>query len=106
MLLIREPATETPDPDMLARHQAFAEEVGRRGKLVNGAELTDVSVATTVRVRDGELLITDGPYAETKEHLGGYYIVDCADLDEAIEIAALIPTRRDGSVEVRPIVER
>jgi hypothetical protein len=106
MLLIYAAAEGSLDPEMLSKHQAFAESMGRRGKLVDGAELSDMSVATTVRSGQGEMLITDGPHAETKEHLGGYYVVDCADLDEAIEIAALVPVVAQGCVEVRPIVER
>ena len=106
LMLIHAPADAPPDPGMVARYQTFAEEAGRRGKVVDGAELTDVSVATTVRLRDGETIITDGPHAETKEHLGGYYVVNCEDLDEALEVARSIPLLDGGSVEVRPIVER
>jgi hypothetical protein len=73
---------------------------------VGGDELQDADTATTVRVRDGETLTTDGPFAETKEQLGGYYLVDCGSLDEAIEFAARIPAAERGAVEVRPLVER
>jgi hypothetical protein len=73
---------------------------------VGGEQLQDADTATTVRVRDGETLTTDGPFAETKEQLGGYYIVDCGSLDEAIEFAARIPAAERGAVEVRPLVER
>ncbi len=62
------------------------------------------SSATTVRVRDGKTLTTDGPFAETKEQFGGYYLLECKDLDQAIELAAKIPTARDGSIEVRPLM--
>jgi hypothetical protein len=72
--------------------------------IANGA-LHPVESATTVRVRDGETTVTDGPFAVTKEILGGFYLVDCADLDEALEIAARVPMARYGSVEVRPVVE-
>ncbi|TML62122.1 MAG: YciI family protein [Actinobacteria bacterium] len=72
----------------------------------DGAELQDSDTATTVRVRDGETLTTDGPFAETKEQLGGYYLIDCGSLDEAIEFAARIPAAERGVVEVRPVVER
>jgi hypothetical protein len=106
LMLIYRPSDALPDPSMLARHQAFAEQTGRRGKLVDGAELTDVSATTTVHLRDGETIITDGPHAETKEHLGGYYVVDCDDLDEALEVARSIPLVDGESVEVRPIVDR
>ena len=67
--------------------------------------LQDVTTATTVRVRDGETLTTDGPFAETKEQLGGYYLLDCKDLDQAIEYAAKIPSARIGSVEIRPVLK-
>ena len=73
---------------------------------VGGEQLEDADTATTVRVRDGETLTTDGPFAETKEQLGGYYLIDCASLDEALEFAARIPAAERGAVEVRPLVER
>jgi hypothetical protein len=81
------------------------EEMTRRGVLQGGERLRPTSDATTVRVRDGEVLTSDGPFAETKEQVGGYFAVDCKDLDEAIKIASKIPTARDGSIEVRPIWE-
>ena len=80
--------------------------LSREAAVADGAELQDSDTATTVRVRDGETLTTDGPFAETKEQLGGYFLVDAESLDEALEIAARIPTARDGTIEVRPIVER
>ena len=80
--------------------------LGRESVTVDGAELQDADMATTVRVRDGETLTTDGPFAETKEQLGGYYLLDCGSLDEAIEFAARIPAAERGAVEVRPLVER
>ncbi|MGH9287604.1 MAG: YciI family protein [Acidimicrobiales bacterium] len=90
---------------MLAEYGAFSEEMGRRG-LVQGRErLRPTTDATTVQVRDGEVLVADGPFAETKEQVGGYYIVDCKDLDEAVEVASKIPGARHGSIEVRPIWE-
>ena len=75
------------------------------GKLVNANRLHDVAKATTVRVRDGKTQLTDGPFAETREQLGGYYLINAKDLDEATKIAAQIPTARYGSIEVRPIME-
>jgi hypothetical protein len=84
------------------RYMALA----REPVAVGGEQLEDSDTATTVRVRDGETLTTDGPFAETKEQLGGYYIVDCGSLDEAIEFAARIPAAERGAVEVRPLVER
>lgn len=90
---------------MLAEYAAFAEEMGRRGVLLGGERLRPTTDATTVRVRDGEVLAADGPFAETKEQVGGYYLVDCKDLDEAIEVASKIPGARHGTIEVRPIWE-
>jgi hypothetical protein len=89
----------------LAEYGAFAEEMGRRGVLTGGERLRPTTDATTVRVRDGEVLTSDGPFAETKEQIGGYFLVDCKNLDEAIEVAAKIPGARHGSIEVRPIWE-
>ncbi len=88
-----------------AEYMAFGEEMGKRGVLKDGARLHPTSDATTVRVRNSEVITSDGPFAETKEQMGGYYIVDCKDLDEAIEVAAKIPGARVGSIEVRPIWE-
>jgi hypothetical protein len=97
---------ESGDPgfeEALARVNAFADECRRRGALVAGDPLQPESTATTVSVRQGRTLITDGPFAETHEHLGGYYILDCRNLDEALELAALCPMAALGSIEVRPI---
>jgi hypothetical protein len=82
---------------------AFTKETRDRNLFVGGEALQSVSTATTVRVRDGQTVITDGPFAETKEQLGGYYLLDCKDLDEALEVAAKIPTAAHGSIEVRPV---
>lgn len=90
---------------MLTEYGAFAEEMGRRGVLVDGGRLHPTTDATTVQVRDGEVLTADGPFAETKEQMGGYYLVDCEDLDQAIEVASKIPGARQGTIEVRPIWE-
>jgi len=81
---------------------AWVEEMDGRGVRVEGHELRPVSDATTVRVRDGELLISDGPFAETKEQIAGFDIIDCQDLDEAIEVASKHPVARFGTLEVRP----
>jgi hypothetical protein len=86
-------------------YMAFTKDIVDRGIQQGGEALQATSTATTVRVRDGETVTTDGPFAETKEQLGGFYIVECKDLDEAIEVAARIPDVRSGSVEVRPIME-
>jgi len=90
---------------MDAEYGAFTEEAARQGVLQGGERLRLTTDATTVRVRDGEVLTSDGPFAETKEQIGGYYVVDCKNLDEAIEVAARIPGARHGSIEVRPIWE-
>ena len=107
MLLIYD--CERPEPgdpgfaDALARVNAFAQECRRRNAFVAGDPLQPESTATTVQVRDGRTLITDGPFAETHEHLGGYYILECATLDEALELAAICPFAADGTIEVRPL---
>jgi hypothetical protein len=106
ILLINVPADAPADPEMIQRHMAFAEAAASRGKLVGGDQLSDVATATTLRRRASETIVTDGPHAETKEYLGGYYIIDAADLDEAIELARGVPLNDGGSVEIRPIVER
>ncbi|GAB2781673.1 YciI family protein [Amycolatopsis magusensis] len=98
------PAPEDPGfADALTRVNAFADECRRRGALVGGDALHGDNTATTVSVRDGRTLITDGPFVETHEHLGGYYILDCRNLDEALELAALCPMAEQGAIEVRPI---
>jgi len=76
-----------------------------QGIEVDGLELDDPRKARVVRVRDGETLVSDGPFAETKEQLGGYFLADCKDLDQAIELAQRIPVVNTGSVEIRPIAE-
>ena len=83
---------------------AFNGEAQEKGKLQSGLALQPVSTATTVKVRDGKAVTTDGPFAETKEQLGGFYILECEDLDEAIEYASKIPTSRHGSIEIRPVM--
>ena len=108
MLLIYD--CERPEPEdpgfaeALARVNAFADECRRRGAFVSGHPLQDEITATTVSVRDGKTMVTDGPFAETHEHLGGYYVLECRNLDEALELAALCPMAEVGSIEVRPIV--
>ena len=82
----------------------LSEEITAKGQYLAGSPLYPSSAATSVRVRDGKRLVTDGPFAETREQLGGYYVVDVADIDEAIRWAAKIPGASTGSVEVRPIV--
>ena len=82
--------------------QAWDTEMLNRGVLVGGARLRPVSDATTLRVRDGEVLVSDGPFAETKEQIAGYCVLECADLDDAIEVAAAHPTAKIGTFELRP----
>jgi hypothetical protein len=84
---------------------AFNQEAGARGVLRGGEGLEPSYTATTVRIRDGKLLKTDGPFAETKEQLGGFYLLECANLDEAIEMAGKIPNAQMGSIEIRPLVD-
>jgi hypothetical protein len=86
---------------MYARYREFGEAARAKGQFVDGNELAPTSTATTVRVRDGETLVTDGPFVETKEALGGYYLFECDSLDEAVDLAARIPSAEYGAVEVR-----
>ena len=86
-------------------YDEFANDLATKGQMVGGDELQSTATATTVRVRDGERMVTDGPFAETKEQLGGYFLVDVEDLDAAIEAAARIPGAKTGSIEVRPVRE-
>ena len=86
-----------------ARYRAFADEAREQGVLVGGDELASPTDATTVRVRDGETLVTDGPYAALKEGLGGYFVFEVGTMDEALDFAAKIPGAEHGAVEVRPI---
>jgi hypothetical protein len=103
MLLIYAPVDATPDPDVHAAYMTFTEELQASGAMVAGDGLEGLEAATTVRVRDDETLLTDGPFAETKEMLAGYYVVDVPDLDEALKWAAKIPGAAFGSIEVRPV---
>ena len=96
---------ELAGDDMSPEYAAFMKDAAERGVLQGGERLRLTSDATTVRVRNGETITTDGPFAETKEQLAGYFLVDCKDLDEAIDVASRIPGAKDGSIEVRPIWE-
>jgi len=89
--------------EMMDAYREFGREAA--DVIVAGEALHPVATATTVRVRDGEPLLTDGPFAETREQLGGYYVVEAKDLNEALQIASKIPAARTGSIEVRPIVD-
>jgi hypothetical protein len=86
-------------------YEKVMREFEERGVMRGGDQLADTPAATTVRIREGQQLVTDGPFAETKEQLGGYFVVDVDDLDTAIELAAKIPGAQHGSIEVRPIIE-
>lgn len=83
----------------------LAQDLHAKGKFLGANPLHPVATSTSVRVREGKSLVTDGPFAETREHLGGYFLIDAKDLDEAISIATRIPGARKGTVEIRPVVE-
>jgi hypothetical protein len=88
---------------LMVDYNAFTQGIVQSGAFKSADRLKPVATATTVRVRDGKTLTTDGPFAETREQLGGYYLVEAKDLDEATAIAAKVPTARYGSIEVRPV---
>ena len=90
--------------DEMPKWNALFEWIGEQGIETSGLELDDPSAARVVRVRDAETVVTDGPFAETKEVLGGYFVADCKDLDAAIELAQRVPVVDKGSVEIRPLV--
>jgi hypothetical protein len=99
-----EPTGDAAGAEFVA-YGAFTQEVRDRGIYQAGEALRPTTTATTVRVRDGQTVTTDGPFAETKEALGGFYMVDATDLDDAIQLAAKIPGAKHGSIEIRPIFE-
>lgn len=100
------PAPGTPGFDEVrAANVAATGAMAQAGVLVDSAPLQPVRSATTLRIRNGEPLLTDGPFAELKEQIGGYYLLDCASLDDALRWAATIPAARSGSVEVRPVID-
>ena len=107
LLIYQEPPPAEPTPaewgTMMTEYNAYTAWLREAGLFVGGEALHPVSDATTVSVRDGRRIVTDGPFAETKEHLGGYYLIEAADLDAAIEAAARVPGAKVGKVEVRPI---
>lgn len=90
---------------VMSAYNEFTNEVQTAGKMQAAEALQPTTTATTVRVRNGETMMSDGPFAETKEQLGGFYLLDCKDLNEAISYAAKIPGAQQGSIEVRPIWE-
>jgi hypothetical protein len=100
------PAPDSPEGQAeFQEWMTYSQRLADSGAMVSGAPLQETTTATTVRVRDGEDVVTDGPFAETKEVLGGYFLVDVPDLDEALKWARQMPNIRWGSVEVRPVME-
>ncbi len=97
--------SETERQDCYAESIQLAQQLHTNGQYLAANPLQPTAMATSVRVRDGKRLVTDGPFAETREQLGGYFLIDAKDLDEAIAIAARIPIARKGTVEVRPVIE-
>ncbi|MGB7181095.1 MAG: YciI family protein [Burkholderiaceae bacterium] len=104
--LIYSEETGEASPEVMQAYGAFTQEMIAKGHFKAGDELQPSSTATCVSVRNGKTALKDGPFSETKEQLGGYYLLECADLDEAIACAAKIPTAAHGWVEVRPVVMR
>ncbi len=110
LLLIYSNENEGPQPGtdewpaFMKGYQDFTNKVREDGKLVSADALQPIATASTLTVRDGKTELVDGPFAETKEQLGGYYLLDCADLDEAASYAAMIPTATYGRIEIRPII--
>ena len=101
--------TTMPKSDVdaiMGEYRAFIEDIRKSGHYVSGYQLAPVRTASTVRVRNGRMSVTDGPFAETKEQLGAYFLIEAVDLNEALQIASRIPSARAGSIEVRPIVEQ
>jgi len=96
---------ETEREQCYVESAQLAQEINASGQYLAAAPLRPTSAATSIRVRDGKRLVTDGPFAETREQLGGYFLIDARDLDEAIGIAARIPGARRGTVEIRPVME-
>ena len=97
--------TDAERQQIYLEYRKLRGELESRGQFLSGSELQPITTATTVRVRDGKELITDGPFAETHEQLGGYFLIEAKDLDEATSIASRIPSARTGTIEVRPLAE-
>jgi hypothetical protein len=97
--------SEAERQQIYGEYRKFSEELKASGRYLAASELHPTAAATSVRVRDGKRLVTDGPFAETREQLGGYYLVNAKDLDEAIGLAARVPSARVGTIEIRPLVE-
>ncbi len=97
--------SEAERQQIMAEYRRFTDEIRASGHFQAGSQLQPTSTATSVRIRQGKRLVTDGPFAETQEQLGGYYLVEAKDLDEAISLAARLPSARMGTIEVRPLAE-
>jgi hypothetical protein len=97
--------SEAEQGAIFGEYSAFSDDLRKGGQYLHGEPLQPTATASTVRVRNGKTMVTDGPFAETREQLGGFYLVDVPDLDQALALAARIPTARDGSVEVRPVLD-
>jgi hypothetical protein len=97
--------SESDRQQIFADYRKLREQLLNSGQFVTGSQLQPISTATSVRVRDGKELVTDGPFAETHEQLGGYFLIEAENLDEATSIAARIPSAKTGTIEVRPLVE-
>jgi hypothetical protein len=98
-------ATPQDLQDMMSAYEAYTREITEAGVMLGGEGLSPSGTSTTVRVRGDEVLTSDGPFAETREQLGGYYLLDCRDVDEAIGWAARMPGARYGAIEVRPVMD-
>ena len=109
VLIYSEESTEPPDPTtigpIMAEYDAYSQMLRDRGVFVAGEALQPTATATTVRIRDGQTMTTDGPFAETKEALGGFYLIEAKDLDEALALGGACPGAKWGSIEVRPVVD-
>jgi len=103
------PSPEPPDPatmgPVMEEYNAYSQMLRDKGAYVAGEALQPVTTATSIRVRDGQTMTTDGPFAETKEALGGFYLIDAKDLDEALQLGGKCPGAKFGTIEVRPIVD-
>jgi hypothetical protein len=103
------PSPEPPDPavwgEIMGDYNGYTQMLKDRGNYLGGEALEPVTTATTVRIEEGKRITTDGPFAETKEALGGFYLIEAKDLDEALDLAAQCPGARFGSIEVRPVID-
>ena len=100
-----EKASKEEGEAIFGEYMGFTQDIAKTGHLLAGEALLPTSAATTVRVRNGKISTTDGPFAETKEQLGGYYLIEARDLNDAIQVGAKIPGARYGSIEIRPVMD-